>query len=1158
MTVGLQSYRAAIGTWHLSCLCRSTKPPKGPLTPIKIKLLLHILLNSYGILICSLLLLRCGDVHPKPGPTFENKSITISHANVQSLYLKSENYKRRKIDEIEKVLINDLHHDIICLSETWLNDQIEDALVDIKGYKIHRKDRSDHRACGAGMYITHAIPNRRAYELEFPNTDLLWVELHLSHKKILVGACYRPPGQSQDEVALFMSDLEDSLELAFRQKPESIFLLGDINDTCTVWDSEHTNSELGLKLYDYINSHDLHQLILSPTHVTSHSATILDLLITDSPGYVTNQGIFKHTPIGSNHQIICCVLKLQYQRDKIYSREIWSYDKGDYPALRQTLSNIPWDTENAQQAIDIDNLALSWHSKFMDTCKAFIPNRQIKIRPMDKPWFNHESKIAIRNRNRYYKRFLRTRTQLHHDDWKHASKLANYVMSKAKQSHQDKINKMLMDIRPGAKKYWKLAKQVYGSKKIMGIPSLIVDNIPITTSSAKAEKFNIYFADQQTEPIVPFNHSLPPIHFLTLNRLNSIETNPLEVAKILKCLDIGKANGPDGVSNRLLRETYNEIALPLTNLFNKSFTLGKVPMAWKESNICPIFKKDDKSKVSNYRPIALLSNTAKAQERVVYIHLYKYLKNNNLLTWKNSGFKALDSAVNQLLFITDKIHKALEEGREICLVFLDISKAFDKVWHPGLLHKLRCMGIEGPLFDWFCDYLLDRKIRVVINGQNSDWRSTTAGVPQGSILGPLLFLVFINDITANIESDIHLFADDTSLMDIIDNYALTYAKLNRDLHRLSLWSKRWLVTFNPSKTVYLQISRKLFPSPKPILRLNGQIINEVKTHKHLGLTFNTTLTWTDHIGNLVSKSSQCIGLLRRISRDVPRQCLEILYKAMIRPLLEYADVVFDGCSDTNAQRLESTQRQAALTCTGAYKHTSHTKLLQELGWTDLALRRKHHRLGIMYKIQTQIAPPYLRSVCPPLTRDRTSYNLRTSDNITTPHQRTSTYQQSFYPHTIKDWNNLDRNTRNSTSITNFKDKLKKSTGAVTNKLFHHNSARAAINHTRMRLGLSALSSQRHDYKHIDKPTCKTCGAKSEDPTHYFLLCPTYSAHRPTLLQETCNILFTYDIQVDFTSRAFRKFYITTLLQGTQTITMDDNKKIFNFVQTYIQQSQRFP
>jgi hypothetical protein len=338
MTVGIESYRAAIGTWHLSCLTRRSKPPKLPLTPIKIKLLLFIILNSYGILICSLLLLRSGDVHPNPGPTYESKSISICHANVQSLFLKSETYKRRKIDEIEKILVNDQHFDIICLSETWLNDQITDDQVDINDYKIHRKDRSDHRACGAGMYVTLSIPHRRAKELEFPHTDLLWVELRLNHKKILVGSCYRPPGQTQEEVASFMSDLEDSLELAFQQKPESVFLLGDLNDTCTVWDSDHHNSELGLKLYDYINSHDLHQLISTPTHILPHSANILDLIITDSPGYVINLNQYTHTPIGSNHQIVCATLKIQYSRDKVYSRNIWSYDKGNYPGLLNSLN----------------------------------------------------------------------------------------------------------------------------------------------------------------------------------------------------------------------------------------------------------------------------------------------------------------------------------------------------------------------------------------------------------------------------------------------------------------------------------------------------------------------------------------------------------------------------------------------------------------------------------------------------------------------------------------------------------------------------------------------------------------------------------------------------------------------------------------------------
>ena len=1162
MTACLATYRAAIGTWHLSSLSRKSKPPKSPTTPIKIKLLLSIILNSYGIFLCSLLILQCGDVHPNPGPdpTCENKAISLCHVNIQSLYLKSENYKRRKIDEIESILVNDHSMDIICLSETWLNDTIPDTSVDIKGYKIHRHDRVGHRACGAGMYVNLALPNRRAHELEYPDIDLLWVEIRVNLKKILVGACYRPPGQSAEEVTTFMSNLEDSIDLAFNAKPESIILMGDLNDSCTIWDSDHKKSELGLKLYDYINNHDLHQLIRNPTHILPYfpfTANILDLLITDSPGYITNFNQDHLPPIGSHHQIIYAELKIQYLRDKTYNREIWYYDRGDYQGLLTELEKVPWGDGNTQQNT-IDDKATNWKNSFMDTCKSFIPNRTIKIRPTDKPWFTHDVKIAIRHRNRCYKRFKRTRRADHHADWKRSAMATNFIINLAKKNHQEKIKSLLLTTNPNEKTYWKLAKQIYGSKKILGIPSLMVENVPVTTSADKATNFNKYFAEQQSQPQIPFNHQLPPIIFLTETRLSSIQTTQTEVLKILKSLDIGKANGSDGVSNRLLKETAAQIATPLTELFNSSFSTSKVPSSWKESNICPIHKKDDKSQISNYRPIALLSNVGKVQERVVYLHLYRYLKEGNLLTWKNSGFKALDSAINQLLYITDKMHKALEEGRELCLVFLDVSKAFDKVWHSGLLHKLRCMGVEGHLFEWFCDYLSDRKIRVVINGQTSEWIPTTAGVPQGSILGPLLFLIFINDITSNIESDIHLFADDTSLMDIIEDHLLSYSKLNRDLKRLSTWSDKWLVTFNATKTVYLQVSRKLQPCPKPILKLHGQEIKEVHTHKHLGLTFNNTLTWTDHISSLVTKASRCIGLLKRLSRDVPRQCTEILYKSMIRPLLEYADIIFDGSADADLDRLENAQRQAALTCTAAYKHTSHNKLLEELGWPPLSRRRKNHRLSLMYKIQSNQAPLYLQNSCPPLTRNRTLYNLRSGMNITTPQQRTSTYQNSFFPQTIKDWNNLDILTRNATSIQSFKDSIKKATGYRVNKLYHHDSSKAAISQTRMRLGLSGLSAHRHHYKHIDNPKCPTCGAKTENPTHFFLLCPTFAAHRPTLITESCDIFQKYGVIIDFRERRFREYFILTLLNGSPSMTLRDNKSIFTLVQSFIHHSHRFP
>jgi hypothetical protein len=395
-------------------------------------------------------------------------------------------------------------------------------------------------------------------------------------------------------------------------------------------------------------------------------------------------------------------------------------------------------------------------------------------------------------------------------------------------------------------------------------------------------------------------------------------------------------------------------------------------------------------------------------------------------------------------------------------------------------------------------------------------------------------------------------------MDIIENHQTTYAKINRDLKRLSTWAKTWLVTFNANKTVYLQVSRKLNPAPKPILKLNGIQIKEVLTHKHLGLTFNNSFTWSDHIGNLVTKAAKCVGLLRKICRTIPRNCIEILYNSMILPIMEYCDVIYDGSADTHLDRLENVQRQAALTCTGAYRHTNHDTLLDELGWPLLSVRRKHHRLNLMYKIQNGLSPQYLIGACPVLTRERTNYDLRTGMNITNPLLRTTTYQKSFFPQTISDWYSLKLSIRNSPSISSFKDTLRKSTGKKSNSLFQYGNTTAAINHTRMRLGLSGLSSHRCNYKHIPYPKCMTCNAPNEDPQHYFLLCPTYSGPRPNFLLKTCDIMFNNNVEIDFTRRLFREFFINAILRGSNQFEPATNLEIFKLTQEFIKESHRFP
>ena len=229
-------------------------------------------------------------------------------------------------------------------------------------------------------------------------------------------------------------------------------------------------------------------------------------------------------------------------------------------------------------------------------------------------------------------------------------------------------------------------------------------------------------------------------------------------------MDSSKANGPDEISIKLLQMTNPVISGSLAKLFNNSFTQGKVASKWKQANVTPVYKKGDRQIVTNYRPISLISVLGKLQERIVFKSLFKFLSQNKLLTWHNSGFKPMDSAMNQLILVTHKIYTAIDNGQDVSIAFLDISKASDRVWHRGLVNKLKTIGIRGQLLKWLTDYLENRCQRVVINGVQSPWLTIKAGVPQGSILGPLLFLVYVNDIVTNITSDIYLYADDTILM----------------------------------------------------------------------------------------------------------------------------------------------------------------------------------------------------------------------------------------------------------------------------------------------------------------------------------------------------------------------------------------------------------
>ena len=431
---------------------------------------------------------------------------------------------------------------------------------------------------------------------------------------------------------------------------------------------------------------------------------------------------------------------------------------------------------------------------------------------------------------------------------------------------------------------------------------------------------------------------LPPLTELTDSSIDNIEITEDEVIDVIVNLDPNKASGPDLISNKMLKRVSKTVAKPLCIIFNRSLQEGIFPDKWKQGNLVPIFKKGEKSIPSNYRPVSLLSNLGKIQERIIFKHLYNHLYSNNLLYKYQSGFRPGHSTTYQLIDIFHHICQSFDAKQHSCMIFCDISKAFDKVWHRGLLFKLRQNGIKGKLLTWISNYLTDRKQKVQINSATSPFLTVNAGVPQGSVLGPLLFLVYVNDIAENLLSLVRLFADDSSLFFSATNLKDIEGIINHDLAFIASWAKKWLVDFNPIKTVAMLFSLRPVDY-LPTFIFDNTNISFVDNHKHLGVTFSCNGQWKTHIDNILNSAYKTLGIMRKLKYRFSRQALNQMYISYIRPTIEYSSIVWDGCSDQDKTALERLQNEAARIVTGLTRSTSLENLYTECGWHSLAKRR---------------------------------------------------------------------------------------------------------------------------------------------------------------------------------------------------------------------------
>ena len=903
------------------------------------------------------------------------------------------------------------------------------------------------------------------------------------------------------EVKNYISSLENILEMIGKEKPSAIILSGDFNARSPLFWEGDSKSREGELFSELLISNNMEELIKEPTHIRDNgSQSCIDLICTDQPYLFVDSGVLPSLDNHSKHNIIHGRLNFPSPSPPPYKRRIWDYKISNISAIQQKLSETDWHSLFAQ--LNVNEMALVFTDTVLDIFSKNIPNKTITCHDKDAAWITPQVKTAIKRNTRTYSKWnKRGRRPEERAKVIEVQNETSKLITDAKNSYFKKLGNLLSDSSTGEKHFWNAFKKLSNKKKTTNIPPIIENNVYVTNFLQKATIFNDFFADQCT--IHDNGSTLPPMKFRTNSVLSNITINPDEIVEIILKQKLHKAHGCDNISMAMLKLCPAEIAIPLSLIFQRCMNTGKFPDSWKLANVQPIHKKNDRQIKSNYRPISLLPLCGKILEKIIFDQVYAFLDQNRLISTKQSGFRPGDSCIYQLISITSDIYKNFEKHDETRAVFLDISKAFDKVWHDGLIFKLKSNGISGNLLQFLENYVSNRYQRVTLNGSESSWRSISAGVPQGSVLGPLLFLVYINDLTENIKSQMRLFADDSSIFTPVKNVIDTHEQLVKDLETVSTWGHQWKMVFNPDITkqaVEVIFSVKKKKPNHPDLEFNGIPVAREDHTKHLGVHLDSRLNFSKHISEAVRKAAKGLSLLKYLSKYVPRKILDLSYKLYVRPLLDYGDVIYHNQREDLMHLVEQVQYKAALIVTGCWQGTSRVKLYDELGWESLSDRRWGRRMTLYYKIVNGLTPAYLFEHVP----NEAPRALRMFVPKA-PLTKTHRYANSFFPYCINHWESLDPDTKYSTSVQNFKDNINNEIRSEASFCSDRNKYGMKLL-TQLRVDFSDLRDHRFNHKlNCPTPRC-SCGMEDETSTHFLLCCPRYNDLRHTYLSKISQIV----------------------------------------------------
>jgi hypothetical protein len=534
--------------------------------------------------------------------------------------------------------------------------------------------------------------------------------------------------------------------------------------------------------------------------------------------------------------------------------------------------------------------------------------------------------------------------------------MSNLVRKETRSLYHQEQNAVAELSKSNPKKFWNYINSRNKSKS--EIADLVLHDqagnvVKADTDEKKAEALADFFSSVFSfEPHGEFDEL--PFRSHDIPMIDPTEFTYLDICRRLNDLNVNKSPGPDGLHPRLLYETRYEIAYPLKLIFDCSFKTQMLPLEWRSAHISSIFKKGKKSEVGNYRPVSLTCIVSKLMESVVRDTIMEHFVKNKLFTCKQFGFIKGRSTVLQLLKVLDNWTDSLESGGHIDVIYTDLEKAFDKVPHRRLISKLKSYGIHADIIAWIKSFLSCRRQRVKINNVFSEWASVLSGIPQGTILGPLLFIIYINDLvdSCNNGSELYLYADDAKLFRHILT-DLDKVLLQRDLDNLSNWTEKWLLKLNVNKCKYMSYERSHSDTSVNQYTIAGVNLEHVEIMKDLGVKFDSKLKFTDHIHEKINKAYGVLGLIKRNFKYLSEKCLVTLYKTMVRSHLEYAQGVWSPHLVGQIKNVEKVQMRATKLIT-RIKDLPYTERLKTLNLPTLKYRRLREDMIELYKMVTGI------------------------------------------------------------------------------------------------------------------------------------------------------------------------------------------------------------